>query len=177
MKKFSTSISGYNKNEVNAFVSDVTKEYESMLNKLKLQDKEISELKEKLVRYQNMESTLNKAIMLAEESGSQIKRMARDEGRGIIEDAKRNASRIVNDALIKAQKLENIFIQKKISNHFRNRIRSSKEYRWRYVNLHFFNDKLKWDSNRFNCRKINKIDLNNQFYYCLKYDILFLESD
>ena len=107
MKKFSTSISGYNKNEVNAFVSDVTKEYESMLNKLKLQDKEISELKEKIVRYQNMESTLNKAIMLAEESGSQIKRMARDEGRGIIEDAKRNASRIVNDALIKAQKLEN----------------------------------------------------------------------
>lgn len=107
MKKFSTSFSGYNKSEVNSFVAEVTKEYESMLDKLKKQDEELALLKDKLVRYQNMENTLNKAIMLAEDTGSKIKKMARDEGASIIEDAKRNASRIVNDALLKAQKLEN----------------------------------------------------------------------
>ena len=106
MKKFSTSLNGYNKGEVNAFVSDVAKEYESMLNNLKQRDIEITNLKEKLVQYQNMESTLNKALLVAEDAGNQIKKVASEESKRVIDEAKRNASRIVNDALIKAEKLE-----------------------------------------------------------------------
>ncbi len=106
MKKFGTSFNGYNKQEVNSFVYDVTKEYESMLNNLKARDQEIETLKQKLIQYQNMETTLNRALLVAEDASSQIKRMARDESKGIVEDAKRNASRIVNEALLRATKLE-----------------------------------------------------------------------
>ena len=106
MRKFNTSISGYNKIEVNNFVNDVTQEYESMINKLKQQDQEIENLKKELVKYQNMEQTLNRALVVAEDASNQIKRVARDEAKGVIEDAKRNASRIVNDALLKADKIE-----------------------------------------------------------------------
>ena len=106
MKKFSTSIYGYNKSEVNSFVNDVANEYESMLNNLKKRDAEITALKEKLVQYQNMENTLNRALLVAEDASNQIKRMARDESKAIVDDAKRNASRIVNEALLKAEKLE-----------------------------------------------------------------------
>ena len=106
MKKFSTSFNGYNKGEVNEFVSDVTKEYESMLNTLKKRDHEIEILKQKLINYQNMEHTLNHALLVAEDASSQIKKMAREESRGIIDDAKRNASRIVNEALLRSTKLE-----------------------------------------------------------------------
>lgn len=106
MKKFSISFRGYTKSEVNAFVKDVTKEYENMLNTLKTKDKEIETLKQKLIHYQNMESTLSHALSVAEDASSQIKRMARDESQGIVDDAKRNASRIVNEALMKASKLE-----------------------------------------------------------------------
>lgn len=106
MKKFGTSFSGYNKSEVNAFVQDVTNEYESMLNLLKNRDQEIETLKQKLIQYQNMETTLNRALLVAEDASTQIKKIARDESKGIIEDAKRNASRIVNEALLKATKLE-----------------------------------------------------------------------
>ena len=35
MKKFGTSLYGYNKQDVNDFVKEVAKEYESMLNNLK----------------------------------------------------------------------------------------------------------------------------------------------
>ena len=77
-----------------------------MLNKLKTQDEEVERLKENLVKYQNMESTLNKAIMIAEDTSNQIKRIARDEGRSIVEAAKRDASRIVNDALTKTEEIE-----------------------------------------------------------------------
>lgn len=106
MKKFSTSFNGYNKSEVNSFVRDVAKEYESMLNNLKKRDEEINSLKQKLLQYQNMENTLNKALLIAEDTSSQIKKVARDESKAIIDEAKRNASRIVNDALLKAEKLE-----------------------------------------------------------------------
>lgn len=106
MKKFGTSFNGYNKNEVNSFVRDVTKEYEGMLNNLKARDVEIESLKQKLLNYQNMEKTLNHALLVAEDASTQIKKMARDESKGILDDAKRNASRIVNDALLKSSKLE-----------------------------------------------------------------------
>lgn len=106
MKKFGTSFNGYNKHEVNLFVRDVTKEYESMLNNLKARDREIETLKQKLIQYQNMETTLNRALLVAEDASNQIKKMARDESKGILDDAKRNASRIVNEALMRATKLE-----------------------------------------------------------------------
>lgn len=106
LKKFSTSLYGYNKQEVADFISTVIKEYEDMLNQLKAKDVEINNLKENLIKYQNMEATLNKAIMIAEDTSNQIKRIARDEGKGIVEAAKRDASRIVNEALTKIEAIE-----------------------------------------------------------------------
>lgn len=106
MRKFNNSFPGYNKNEVNSFVSNVTTEYESMLNNLKQRDKEIESLKKELEHYKNIESTLNRAILIAEESSQNIKKTAFDETKFMIEDAKKNASRIINNALIKAEKVE-----------------------------------------------------------------------
>ena len=106
LRKFANSFPGYNKNEVNSFVNNVTTEYESMLEKLKRRDLEIETLKKEMEKYKNLESTLNRALLIAEESSQNIKKTAFDESRLIIEDAKRNASRIVNNALIKAEKVE-----------------------------------------------------------------------
>lgn len=106
MRKFNTTINGYDKLEVNDFVNEVTKEYENMLNKLKNRDKENVLLKEKLNHYKNLESTLNKAVLVAEDSSNQIKKLAKEEAKIIIEEAKRNASHIINDALIKAERTE-----------------------------------------------------------------------
>jgi len=105
IKKFSTSLNGYNKNEINQFVKTVASEYDSMLNKLKKQDQQIEELQTKILEYKNMETTLNRALLIAEDASTQIKRMARDESKSIIEEAKRNASRIVNDSLLKSEKI------------------------------------------------------------------------
>lgn len=107
MRKFTNSFNGYNKQEVNQFVATVAKEYEDMLNKLKTQDEELATLKKCLEKYQNIESTLNKTILMAEDTSNQMKKLAREEYKSVIDDAKRNASRIVNDALIKAEKMEN----------------------------------------------------------------------
>lgn len=106
MEKFSTSLRGYNKEEVNKFVDDCIVKVDSMLNQLKQKDLEIEALKHDLVQYKNMEATFNKAILVAEDASNQIKRMARDESSRLIDDAKKNASRIVNNALLEAEKTQ-----------------------------------------------------------------------
>lgn len=106
VNKFSTSIQGYKKEEVNDFVKEVTKEYESMLHKLKNSCEIIESMKSELKHYKDMESTLNRAILIAEESTSNIKKAAYDESKVIIEDAKRNATKVINNALQKAERIE-----------------------------------------------------------------------
>ena len=106
MRKFNTVSNGYDKDEVNAFLNEVTKEYENMLNNLKERDMKLRVMEEKLKKYEGMENVLNKAILVAEESANNIKKVAHDESKLIIDDAKRNASRIINDALLKAEKQE-----------------------------------------------------------------------
>jgi cell division initiation protein len=106
VEKFRVGLSGYNKEDVNKFVADVTAEYESLLNKLKESDEKVQSLEAELVHYKQLESSLNRAIMLAEETTNNIRKSAYDESRVIVDDAKKNASRIVNSALLRAESLE-----------------------------------------------------------------------
>lgn len=105
-EKFKTAFNGYNKEDVNSFIRSVTKEYESMLERLKKSDAENEDLKKKLVEYQNLESTLRRSLLIAEESNKELRRVAKNESIQMVEEARRNASRIVNDALIKAERIE-----------------------------------------------------------------------
>ncbi len=106
VNKFSTSIQGYNKEEVNNFVKEVIVEYENMLVKLKKSYHYSEELKKELKHYKDIESTLNRAILVAEESTSNIKKAAYDESKTILEDARRNATKVINNALVKAERIE-----------------------------------------------------------------------
>ena len=106
MKKFNNRINGYDKAEVNSFVSEVTKNYEEMLDLLKAKDREIMELTNNLATYKNMEISLNKALLVAENASHDIKRLAKEEGNMILDEAKKNASRIINNALLKAERTE-----------------------------------------------------------------------
>ena len=107
MEKFSYEANGYNRREVNQFISDVITQTEGIVTRCKAQNKEIEKLKAELEHYKMLEDTLKVAIIKAEETGDNIKRMAREESELIVTDAKHNASRIVNEALLKAEKIEN----------------------------------------------------------------------
>lgn len=106
MEKFSYETNGYNRREVNNFVDEVITQTEGIVKRCKDQRNEIEKLKEELKHYRNLESSLKGAIIRAEEAGDNIKRMAREESNMIITDAKNNASRIVNEALLRAEKIE-----------------------------------------------------------------------
>ena len=106
MEKFNINSNGYDINEVNSFVNRVTTEYENMLNKLKAKDEELLSLRNKVNHYKDIETTLNKAMLIAEDSSNQMKKVAREEAQLIIDEAKKNANHIVNDALLKAEKTD-----------------------------------------------------------------------
>ena len=107
MEKFSYEANGYNRQEVNQFVSDVIAQTEGIIKKCKAQGEALEKLKAEIEHYKRMEATLQTAILKAEETGDNIKRMAREEHEMIVRDAKNNASRIANEALLKAEKIEN----------------------------------------------------------------------
>ena len=106
MEKFSYEANGYNRSEVNKFVEEVITQTEGIISKCKSQRTEIENLRNELAHYRNLEASLKDAIIRAEEAGDNIKRMAREESNMIITDAKHNASRIVNESLLKAEKIE-----------------------------------------------------------------------
>lgn len=116
MEKFNRTLRGYDPDEVNRFLDKVINQVEQMVSEMKLKDREISELKgleienrklkDQIEQYIRMEETLNKAILMAQRTSEQIKLAAHDESEAIIDDAKKNASRIVNEALLKAEKTE-----------------------------------------------------------------------
>ena len=68
MEKFSYETNGYNRSEVNQFISDVIRETEGIISKVRAQSSEIEELKKELEHYKNIENALNNAVMKADEA-------------------------------------------------------------------------------------------------------------
>ena len=106
MEKFSREQDGYNKEEVNKFIDDVIVQTEAVINRVKMQQDEIKSLKKELEHYKEIEATLKSALLNAEKASNDIKQNAIEESKIIVMDAKRNASHIVNDALLRAEKIE-----------------------------------------------------------------------
>jgi len=107
MEKFDTVFRGYDKVQVQRFLDDVIKNYEDLLNKSKKTEEDNNKLREQLIYYQKIEDTMNRAIYNAENAGDQIKSAARKEAESLVSEARHNASRIINDALLKAEKAQN----------------------------------------------------------------------
>ena len=116
MEKFNRTLRGYDPEEVNSFIDNVISQVETMISDNKEKDAKLAELqhleaenkalKEKIAQYERMEATVNKTIMMAQKTSEQVKMATQRECETILEDAKRNASRIVNEALLRAEKTE-----------------------------------------------------------------------
>ena len=106
MDKFTIVERGYSITQVNSFIDSVISQTESMLEKMKNQQKDLIFLQKQIESYKKMENELKSSLVNANQAGNDIKRQALREKEMIIDDAKKNASRIVNDALLRAEKIE-----------------------------------------------------------------------
>ncbi len=120
MEKFNRTIRGYDPDEVNAFLDNIINQVEGIIFETKKKDDlikekdaiingfddEKKELIEKVEHYTRMESTLNQAILMAQKTSEQMKSSAIREGEILVSEAKGNANRIINEALLKSEKIE-----------------------------------------------------------------------
>ena len=106
MDKFTITEKGYSVSEVNEFIDKVITQTESMLEKMKKQQRDVIYLQKQIESYKKMENELKSALVRAEHSKEDIEKRALEQKNTIIDDAKKNASRIVNDALLRAEKIE-----------------------------------------------------------------------
>ena len=117
MEKFSIVKHGYNPEEVNKFLDNIIAKVDAMVSEAKENEEKVANLnklqtennllREKIARYEKMEGTLQRAIVMAEKTSEQIKYNAHHESESILEDAKGKANRSINEALLKAEKAEN----------------------------------------------------------------------
>ncbi|MFS0643562.1 DivIVA domain-containing protein [Siminovitchia sp. 179-K 8D1 HS] len=123
-KEFSKGFRGYDEDEVNEFLEQVIKDYELLIREKKELEEKLASMNERLGHFNNIEETLNKSIVVAQEAAEEVKGNALKEAKLIIREAEKNADRIVNESLSKARKIAlEIEELKKQSKVFRTRFR------------------------------------------------------
>jgi len=104
-KRFTRSLRGYDVDEVDEFLDKVIKDYEITIREKDELSNQVQDLKEKLSHFTNIEETLNKSILIAQETAEDLQGNARKESKLIIKEAEKNADRIVNEALSKSRQI------------------------------------------------------------------------
>ncbi|HLR14908.1 MAG TPA: DivIVA domain-containing protein [Bacillota bacterium] len=113
-KEFTKSFRGYDEDEVNSFLDQIIKDYEITIRDRNELEQKVKELEEKIGHFSNIEDTLNRSILVAQETAEEVKSNARKESKLIIKEAEKNADRIVNEALSETRQiyLENEDVKK-----------------------------------------------------------------
>lgn len=123
-KEFTTGFRGYNEDEVNEFLDQVIKDYEIVIREKKELQEKVDQLNERLGHFTNIEETLNKSIVVAQETAEEVRGNAIKESKLIVKEAEKNADRIINEALSKSRRIAmDVEELKKQAKVFRTRLR------------------------------------------------------
>lgn len=140
-KEFSRTFRGYSEEEVNDFLDQVIKDFELLIKEKKKIEQENEELREKLSHFSNIEESLSKSILVAQETAEEVKNNARKEAQLITKEAEKNADRIINEALAKARRISiEIDELKRKAATYQSRFRSLVE-----AQLEMLEDNSDWD--------------------------------
>ena len=104
-KEFSRRFRGYDEDEVNEFLDQIIKDYEALIRDNKEMQTQMSTLQEKLGHFTNIEETLSKAIIVAQNAADELKNNAKKEAQLIVRESEKNADRIINESLAKSRKI------------------------------------------------------------------------
>lgn len=104
-KEFKRGFRGYDEDEVNEFLDLVIKEFEILIREKKELEEKIAQTSEKLGHFTNIEESLSKTIIVAQETADEVKANAKKEAQLIVKEAEKNADRIINEALSKSRSI------------------------------------------------------------------------
>ena len=91
-KKFAKQMmNGYSVEEVDNFLDELTLDYEKLYKECNENKGKIAELEGNLVKYKNLESTLQNTLVMAQSTADEIKKVAQQQAEQIIRDAQGTA--------------------------------------------------------------------------------------
>lgn len=123
-KAFTRGFRGYDEDEVNEFLDRIIKDYETVIRQRNELQEKNAEIEERLGHFTNIEETLNKSILVAQETAEEVRGHAEKEARLIIKEAEKNADRIINESLTKSRLISlEIEEMKKQAKVFRTRLK------------------------------------------------------
>ena len=109
--EFKVGAHGYSKKEVDDFKARILKDYEALYRQnLDLND-HIADLEDKLTRYNNLEKSLQKALILAEKSAEETKKAAEERAEAIEQEAMAQAQVITAEARTELYEVKNATIK------------------------------------------------------------------
>ena len=112
-KKFSKKpLNGYNPEEVDDFLDELTGDYEKLYKQVTESQEKIDELKLSLVHYQDIENTLQSTLMMAQKASDEVKDVAQKQAAQIIKEAENRAREstlgLQTEIINKTQELESL---------------------------------------------------------------------
>ncbi|AQW20571.1 cell division protein DivIVA [Lentilactobacillus curieae] len=104
-KEFSSKLRGYNVDEVNDFLDQIIKDYQSVLEENKELRSQLGESKDKLTYFNDLKDSLNQSIIVAQEAADKVKTNSKKEAEITNREAQKRADDTVNAANGKANKI------------------------------------------------------------------------
>lgn len=96
--KFKKSLRGYDEDQVNEVLDSVIKDYELYIKEnIELKDR-ISVLNEGIQHYKNIEESLQNTLVVAQQTGEEIKKNSYEKAENIVKEAELRAQKIINEA-------------------------------------------------------------------------------
>ena len=105
-KDFSTKMRGYNQDDVDDFLDQVTRDYEDALQKNRELEKSLKHAAEKLQYPNQLKDALNQSIIVAQDTADKVKSSANKESEMIITSADNQAK----ETLVEAERKSNAMI-------------------------------------------------------------------
>ena len=97
-KKFSKQMmNGYNVDEVDDFLDELTVDYEKMYKESTENKTKIDALEKDLLHYKTIENTLQNTLVMAQSTAEEVKEVARQQAEQIVKEAEGNARKSVDD--------------------------------------------------------------------------------
>ena len=112
-KRFSKQmVNGYSVEDVDDFLDELTVEYSKNYKEVSELRAKVEELNNSLVQYKTIESTLQNTLVMAQTTAEEVKNVAKQKADQIIEEAKTNAQKQVdelnNEILLKQKELDDV---------------------------------------------------------------------
>ncbi len=112
-KRFSKQMmNGYSVEEVDDFLDELTADYSKNYKENSELKSKVEELNKSLEHYKSIESTLNNTLVMAQSTAEDIKKVAQQQADQIINEAKSNAQKQVdelnNELILKTKEVDDV---------------------------------------------------------------------